>query len=112
MTHSIDREAIYQTIRTIHECGGSSLTMPIDSLRTLSDAARAFLDSTRSTKTVEVWIIHFSTRRTPLAVWEVEAMPMTEGEAETRKEAALMADDPAYACVNVSGPYTQEVPEL
>lgn len=76
-------------------------------LRLLIEHAR---DSLPKTKMVECWHLCFAKRRHVGAVWEPEVMPMWEGEAEARQEAANMEGDELYACIRVTGPHQQEVP--
>lgn len=71
---------------------------------------RAAESTLPKTKMVEVWIVHFAVKRHEEGQWAADCMPMTEGEAETRKEAAGMERDPMYAYIRVTGPHQQEIP--
>ncbi len=73
-----------------------------------ADTLKAMLARPK-TKTVELWEIEFSARRTPSGPWEPDVMRMP-GEKETDAEAALMRSLPEYSCIRVTGPHLQEVP--
>jgi hypothetical protein len=76
------------------------------------EAARKYLATLpRPTKTVEVWRVEYARKSGGEDYWTALIQGAFESKSSAEDEAGRLAGKPGYACVRVTGPHRQEVPQ-